>query len=31
MTCDVSCDHGHVPLHHPRNKRKEKEKSNQRK
>ena len=22
MSCDGSCDHGHVPLHHPRNKRK---------
>ena len=26
---DMSCDHSHMPLHYPRNKRKRKEKSNQ--
>ena len=23
MLCDASCDHGYMPLYHPRNKKKE--------
>ena len=26
MSCDASCDHGHMPLHYPRNQRKKKRK-----
>jgi len=27
MLCDASCDHGHMPLHCPKNKRNRKEKN----